>query len=58
MTRPDMPDYMVAARLEKVANKYDFSPFSCECGKVHDIEDFLRLAAAQLRNGTAERKGE
>lgn len=56
MARPDMPDYMVAARLEKIAKEYDFELFSCDCGSVFDIEDFLRLAAAQIKNGTASRK--
>ena len=58
MARPDMPDYMVAARLEKIADKYDFELYSCECGKVYEISDVLRDIASLLRKGLVERKGE
>ena len=56
MTRPDMPDYMIAARLVKIADKYNFELYSCECGKVYEISDVLRDIAALLRKGLVERK--
>ncbi len=54
MVRGSMRMFYVARQLEKAAKEYNFSLFSCECGKVHDIEDFLRLAAAQLKAGDAD----
>ena len=53
MARGSMRMFYVARQLEKAAKEYDFPSFSCECGKNHDMEDFLRLAAAQLKHGDA-----
>ena len=59
MARPVMPDYMIAARLEKIADKYDFPQLICEdCGKSFDCSDILKGIAEGLRKGLAERKGE
>lgn len=59
MARPVMPDYMVALKLEKIANEYDFPFLVCgDCGKRHDCSDILKGMAEGLRKGLAERKGE
>ena len=58
MEGPEMPDYMVAARLTRIADKYNFELYSCECGKVYEISDVLRDIASLLRKGLVERKGE
>ena len=56
MARADMPDYMVAARLVKIADKYNFELHSCECGKVYEVSDVLRDIAVLLCKGQVERK--
>ena len=56
--REEMPDYMVAARLEKIADKYDFPLLVCnDCGKSFDCSDVLKGIAEGLRKGLVERKG-
>ena len=56
MARGSFKDFIAGRQLERIVEKYDFPLFSCECGKNHDIEDFLRLAAAQLKAGDAALK--
>ena len=55
MAKVNMLDRMTAARLEKIADKYNFELYSCECGKVYEVSDVLRDIAALLRKGV-ERK--
>lgn len=58
MARAEVSDYMVAVRLEKIADKYDFPQLICEdCGKHFDCSDILKGIAEGLRKGLAERKG-
>lgn len=54
--RGSIKDFMIANRLERIVKEYRFELFSCVCGEVYDIEDFLLMAAKALKEGKADRR--